>query len=99
VGQISINQIHWPSEVGRLFLVVTRDQQHKGYGRRMIEEVEKVAVNAGLEKLWLMVRSDNLRGQAMYLRAGYLQEGLLRSEYRVGDVRYDMVRMAKLLIP
>lgn len=97
VGQVSINQIHWPSDIGRLFICVTASQQHKGHGRLMLAGVAELAQRAGLEKLWLMVRADNLRSQAMYLRAGFAFEGVLRAEYKAHGKRYDMVRMGKLL--
>jgi RimJ/RimL family protein N-acetyltransferase len=35
----------------------------------------------------------------MYLRLGFDFEGVLRDEYAVGGVYYDMVRMAKLAPP
>ena len=53
----------------------------------------------GLRKVWLIVRKDNRHAQAMYLRLGFDFEGVLRDEYAVGGVYYDMVRMAKLAPP
>src|SRR5688572_15296507 len=36
VGQCSINQIYWPARNGRVFLVVRREQQGKGYGTQAL---------------------------------------------------------------
>ena len=94
VGQCSVNQIYWPARNGRVFLVVRRAMQGRGYGVAAIESLVKVAFGAlDLHKLWLVVRRDNRRAQAMYLRAGFEFEGTLRDVYCVGDRFYDMVRM------
>ena len=42
------------------------------------------------------MRKDNRAAQAMYLRAGFDFEGVLRDEYYVGGRFYDMVRMSRL---
>lgn len=97
VGQVAINQIHWPSDIGRLFLCVTRDQQRKGYGPAMVTAVLKYAKNVGLHKVWLMVREDNHKAQAMYARAGFAFEGVLRDEYKVRERYLNMVRMGRIL--
>jgi len=97
VGQTSINQIYWPARNGRLFLVVRREQQHKGYGRAALTAtLERAWHELDLHKVWLIVRRDNKKAQAMYLEAGFEFEGVLRDEYRVGDRYFDMVRMGAL---
>jgi diamine N-acetyltransferase len=94
VGQCSINQIYWPAKNGRLFVVVRREAQHKGYGPAAVAKLLEIAWDAlGLHKVWLIVRSDNRAAQAMYLRLGFDFEGVLKDEYFVGERFYDMVRM------
>jgi diamine N-acetyltransferase len=94
VGQCSINKIYWPAKNGRVFLVVKRDQQGKGYGSAMLDAlIERAFDQHGLHKLWLIVRRDNRRAQAMYLRHGFDFEGVLTDEYFVKGRFYDMVRM------
>jgi RimJ/RimL family protein N-acetyltransferase len=97
VGQCSINQIYWPARNGRLFLVVRREQQHRGHGRAALLQLLEIAWSQlGLHKLWLIVRQDNRAAQALYLKLGFDFEGLLRDEYCVTGTFYDMVRMAIL---
>jgi diamine N-acetyltransferase len=97
VGQTSINQIYWPARNGRLFLVVRRDQQHRGHGRAALAAtLERAWHELDLHKVWLIVRRDNRKAQAMYLEAGFEFEGVLRDEYCVGDRYFDMVRMGAL---
>ena len=94
VGQCSINQIYWPARNGRVFLVVQKAMQHGGRGAAMLQAlIERAFGELDLHKLWLIVRRDNLRAQAMYLRAGFEFEGVLRDEYCVNGRFYDMVRM------
>jgi RimJ/RimL family protein N-acetyltransferase len=95
VGQCSINQIYWPARSGRVFLVVTRSQQHKGYGSQALRQLTQLAWDElKLHKLWLIVRRDNREAQAMYLRQGFNFEGVLADEYCVNGRFYDMVRMS-----
>jgi RimJ/RimL family protein N-acetyltransferase len=101
VGQCSVNQIYWPARNGRVFLVVRKAMQGKGLGsaalRALIERAFGAEMN--LHKLWLIVRRDNRSAQAMYLRAGFEFEGMLRDEYCVQGRFFDMVRMAILREP
>ena len=75
--------------------------QGKGLGPlalgALIERASSDEMN--LHKLWLIVRRDNRSAQAMYLRAGFEFEGMLRDEYCVSGKFFDMVRMAILRHP
>jgi diamine N-acetyltransferase len=95
VGQCSINQIYWPARSGRLFLVVRREMQGRGYGTAALRLLADVAWRElKLHKLWLIVRRDNRAAQAMYLRQGFDFEGVLIDEYCVNETFFDMVRMS-----
>ena len=97
LGQCSLNQIYWPARNGRLFVVIGREHQGRGVGPAALAELLRVAwEDVGLEKVWLIVRKDNRRAQAMYLKLGFDFEGVLRREYKVGETYFDMVRMAIL---
>ena len=96
IGQCSINAIYWPARNGRVFLVITREKQGRGYARVILQRLQEVARELGLHKLWLIVRADNVEAQAKYLKVGFRFEGLLRDEYCVGGVFYDMIRMGWL---
>jgi diamine N-acetyltransferase len=95
VGQCSINQIYWPAKNGRLFIVVRREMQGRGYGPAALRALFDIAWRTlDLHKLWLIVRRDNRSAQAMYLKLGFDFEGVLRDEYRVSERYFDMVRMS-----
>ena len=102
VGQCSVNTIYWPARNGRLFVVVRREAQGRGYGPAAVRKLldvawgEESAGGLGLHKLWLIVRRDNRDAQAMYLKLGFDFEGVLRDEYCVAGRYYDMVRMSIL---
>ena len=97
VGQCSINSIYWPAKNGRVFLVVTSTQQGRGYGSAILEALKwKAFEGMGFHKLWLIVREDNLKAQAKYVRAGFAFEGVLRDEYYVRGRYHNMVRMGIL---
>lgn len=97
VGQCSINSIYWPARNGRVFLVVTKAQQRKGFGPAALRAlIERAFGEHGLHKLWLIVRRDNRAAQAMYLKLGIDFEGVLQDEYYVGGRFFDMVRMSLL---
>lgn len=96
VGQCSVNQIYWPARNGRIFLVVRKAMQGQGLGSAALSALVERAFGdeMDLHKLWLIVRRDNRSAQAMYLRAGFEFEGMLRDEYCVQGKFFDMVRMA-----
>jgi RimJ/RimL family protein N-acetyltransferase len=97
VGQVSVNQIYWPARNGRVFLVVRKEMQGRGLGRAALDALVAEAFGPlDLHKLWLVVRRDNTSSQAMYTRAGFHFEGVLRDEYCVAGRFFDMVRMGRL---
>jgi diamine N-acetyltransferase len=97
VGQCSVNAIYWPARNGRLFVVVRREMQGRGYGPAAVRALLEVAwQQLGLHKVWLIVRRANRAAQAMYLKLGFDFEGVLQDEYYVNGSFHDMVRMSIL---
>lgn len=97
VGQVAINQIHWLSGEGRLFLVVVKKHQNEGYGHQIIEAIQEIAFqNLKLHRLYLIVRPDNERGLQLYHRCGFRQEGRLFEKYKIGERWTDMIQMVIL---
>jgi RimJ/RimL family protein N-acetyltransferase len=69
-----------------------------GYGRAALRVVKKVAFDdLGAHRLWLDVKSHNLRAKALYDREGFVVEGLLREAVRVADGFDSLVVMSMLL--
>lgn len=71
----------------------------KGYGLQMLEAVKHWAAARGITRVELDVDDDNARAKALYEKAGFEVEGILRKlAYRKTDGRYyDNYRMAVLL--
>jgi diamine N-acetyltransferase len=93
VGQCSINQVYWPARNGRIFIVVTKTRQGKGYATAILLGLQKMAQTLGLHKLWLIVREDNTKAQALWLKGGFKFEGLLKDHYWVRGKYHNMVHM------
>lgn len=49
-----------------------------------------------LHKIWLTVHCENLPAIKLYRSLGFVQEGILRDEFRIGDRRLDALRMGLL---
>ena len=98
LGQIGIHQIHTRSKVGRLGVVIAaKDEMGKGHGSAAIRAaLDKGFGELALHKLWLMVFRNNKRGQRLYKKLGFVEEGILREEYFHEDGWHDMVRMSML---
>jgi ribosomal protein S18 acetylase RimI-like enzyme len=56
------------------YVAVDPDHRHKGYGRVIMNAAEDWLRARGIEKLQLMVRSDNTRVQAFYQSLDYFEQ-------------------------
>ena len=53
--------------------IVTLDTilRGRGFGRRLLEDVENKFHNLGLGRAWVLMTNDNLRAAGLYLTRGY----------------------------
>jgi ribosomal protein S18 acetylase RimI-like enzyme len=56
------------------YVAVDPDHRHKGYGNIVMAAAEDWLRERGIEKLQLMVRSDNSQVQTFYRSLGYLEQ-------------------------
>ena len=56
------------------YVAVDPDCRHKGYGRVIMDAAEHWLRQRGIEKMQLMVRSDNTGVKAFYEQLGYLEQ-------------------------
>ena len=56
------------------YVAVDPDCRHNGYGRIIMDAAEGWLRARGIEKMQLMVRSDNTQVQAFYQSLGYLEQ-------------------------
>ena len=80
--------------VGTMSIGVLRAWWHRGVGKRLMTQTIRWAdENPLLEKLALQVHSTNTAARALYTRLGFVEEGLLRGEAKMGDGEDDLVPM------
>jgi RimJ/RimL family protein N-acetyltransferase len=92
---ISIERNVVSSHVGTLSIVVADGWRDVGIGSVMVRAAQAWTVERGLLKVALAVFPDNERAIAVYERAGFVQEGLRRRQYRAdGGVLRDELLMA-----
>lgn len=103
LGQCGLHQIFRRSGVGRLSIIVSaREEMGRGIGSAAIARLLDVAFadvdtgGEGLHKVWLMCFATNTRARRTYERLGFVQEGVLREEYRHEGGWHDMVRFSVL---
>ena len=99
IGHISlgnIDQINKSARVGKV-LVGDKSVRCKGIGQQMITEILKVAFGElKLHRVSLGVFDFNSSAIACYTKAGFLKEGLLRDERKIGDEYWSLWEMSIL---
>jgi ribosomal protein S18 acetylase RimI-like enzyme len=76
-------------------LAVDPELQGRGVGRALLEAALAEARRRGARKLSLRVLGDNERARALYERAGFEVEGVLRAEFHLDGRDVDDVLMAR----
>jgi diamine N-acetyltransferase len=68
-----------------------------GYGHAAVRVIKKIAFDdLGAHRFWLDVKMRNTRAQALYMKEGFHQEGVLREAVRVKDGYDSLVVMSML---
>ncbi len=98
LGQVGLHQIHRPSRVGRLSIIIAAKADHgKGYGTAAMRALVAEAFDTEkLHKVWMMFYRTNQRTRALANKLGFIDEGVLREEYLYQGAYHDMVRTALL---
>jgi ribosomal protein S18 acetylase RimI-like enzyme len=81
------------AHVAELALVVDAPHRSQGLGAELIAAAIAWARTAGVAKLVLSVLPDNARALAAYRRAGFVEEGRLAGQVRIGGVDRDLLLM------
>jgi RimJ/RimL family protein N-acetyltransferase len=69
----------------------------RGYASRAVRlACEWTFAELGVERMELYVEPDNAASRSAALRAGFIEEGVLRARERFGDERRDMVVYSRL---
>lgn len=78
-------------------LAVDPALQGQGIGRALIEAAATEAARRGARKLGLRVLGGNTTARALYASCGFVVEGVLREEFRLGGRYVDDVLMGRPL--
>ena len=78
-------------------LAVEPHRQGTGAGRRLVEAAVEEARRRGARKLSLRVLGPNVRARRLYESCGFVVEGVLQGEFRLGGAYVDDVLMARHL--
>lgn len=92
---MNIDHHHQSAEVGRV--LINGEQRGRGYAREATKLLTDYAFNElNLQRLWLVVFSDNARALAFYEACGFCVEGVQRrAAWKAGAFR-DLIMMALL---
>jgi RimJ/RimL family protein N-acetyltransferase len=82
------------SHVGTLGLGVVKEWRRQGLGRRLIDECLALANATILEKIELVVYSDNLVAIRLYESVGFTHEGCRRKARKLDGSYQDVLLMA-----
>lgn len=79
------------------FLRIVITEKQRGYGKATVEMVKQLAFGAyNAHRLWLDVKEQNQRAQAVYRAAGFVSEGRLR-ECLKSEAGYESLIIMSIL--
>lgn len=96
VGWCDIRRLPFPSQAHRgiLGLGVVPASRGRGLGWRLLAATLAQAARAGFVRIELDVRADNARAIALYEKAGFVREGVIRDAVCVDGAYCDAILMA-----
>ncbi|HDX9580264.1 TPA: N-acetyltransferase [Bacillus pseudomycoides] len=98
VGWISLNPYSHRcaySGVADLSIYIDREQRGKGIGKRLLKEIEEVAVQNEFYKIVLFTFPFNVLGQGLYHSMGYREVGVFEKQGKLDGEFVDVMAMEK----
>jgi len=98
IGNIKIGLIHWIYKTGSLSLVMFNNSyQGMGFGYEAVYSVTQFGFNnLGLEKIEAGVCRENKPSLAIFKKAGYQEEGLIRDSIVIEEKRATLILLGIL---
>lgn len=99
VGMIELlrgrtNRIH---HCGYIVIGVLSSDSGHGIGAKLLSEVEEWSVHNEITRLELTVMTHNERACELYLRSGYVNEGIKRNSIKIDNQYVDEYYMGKMI--
>jgi ribosomal protein S18 acetylase RimI-like enzyme len=80
-----------------LAIAILQEYTGKGYGRKLMNTIEKYAINNGITRLELEVAKTNNVAISLYQKTGFEEEGIKRNAFLVNGKYEDELLMAKII--
>jgi RimJ/RimL family protein N-acetyltransferase len=96
IGWCDVRREVFPSRAhrGTLGMGLLPEWRSRGVGRRLLEATLAQARRSGFKRIELDVHADNPRAIALYERAGFVREGIVRDASLIDSVFRDAILMA-----
>ena len=96
IGWCDIRREFFPSRAhrGTLGMGLLPEWRGRGVGRRLLEATLVQARRSGFKRIELDVHADNPRAIALYEKAGFVREGIVRDASLIDSVFRDAILMA-----
>ena len=96
IGWCDVRREFFPSRAhrGTLGMGVLPQWRGRGVGRRLLEATLAQARRSGFKRIELDVHADNSRAIALYEKAGFVREGVVRDASLIDSVFRDAILMA-----
>ncbi|MGL5867906.1 GNAT family N-acetyltransferase [Clostridium chrysemydis] len=85
---INYNKINFSNSKRALLihrLMIDGKFSNKGYGKKMIREIEKFALDNGYDSIKLDTNEKNKIAQKLYFGSGYIKKGMMNLEGKEGN--------------
>lgn len=98
VGNIKVGPVHPIHQLADVSLLLgERAVWGRGYATEAIAGVSALAfAELGCAKLSASMYRQNIASRRAFLRAGYVEEGVRRDHYQLGDERADLIELGLL---
>lgn len=83
---------------GEFGVSVLKEYWGQGIGEQLIKYLINWSKKSGIiKKINLRVRTDNNRGIKLYMKLGFLKEGIIKRDFLINDKFYDSMHMGLLI--
>lgn len=77
------------AHVGVLGIALAPDFRGKGLGEQLMRAAIEAGWRYGFRRIELSVYTHNIRAKALYLKLGFVEEGVRRARVKIGDEYFD----------